>query len=189
MIRKILIPSMILVSAVLVFAVIHLFQPSLAVGANPFAVEEARIVAEEFSKAECSLPASYPESIQQWCALIEKWAAYYGVDAHLIAALILQESGGNAQIISSSGAVGLMQVMPNDGIAAGFYCINGPCFANRPSTIELQDADFNIQNGTAILSGLNARNGNIRDALYRYGPMDVGYSYADTILAIYENYR
>ena len=29
----------------------------------------------------------------------------------------------------------------------------------------------------------------VRDALRQYGPMDVGYSYADRVLAIYENYR
>jgi len=44
----------------------------------------------------------------------------------LIAAVILQESGGDPSAYSSSGAVGLMQVMPRDGIAAEFMCVNGP---------------------------------------------------------------
>jgi soluble lytic murein transglycosylase-like protein len=79
--------------------------------------------------------------------------------------------------------------MPRDGIAASFDCINGPCFANRPTIEELQDPSFNIEYGTHMLAGLIARLGNLREALKAYGPMDVDYRYADTVLAIYENYR
>jgi soluble lytic murein transglycosylase-like protein len=85
--------------------------------------------------------------------------------------------------------VGLMQVMPRDGLAASFECINGPCFASRPTIEELQDPSFNVEYGVRMLAGLNARLGGLREALKAYGPMDVGYSYADKVLAIYENYR
>jgi soluble lytic murein transglycosylase-like protein len=107
----------------------------------------------------------------------------------LIAAVILQESGGNSMAYSSSGAVGLMQVMPRDGLAAQFQCVNGPCFASRPAIAELQDPAYNIEYGTRMLAGLVSRTGEVREALKAYGPMDRGYSYADTVLAIYENYR
>jgi len=100
---------------------------------------------------------------------------------------MLQESGGNSNAYSHSGAVGLMQVMPRDGIAASFICANGPCFSNRPSSDELFDPTFNIQYGVRMLAGLVSKHGNIRDALYAYGPMDVGYTYADKIISIYEN--
>ena len=82
-----------------------------------------------------------------------------------------------------------MQVMPRDGIAASFECPNGPCFASRPTIEELQDPDFNIEYGTRMLAGLLGRYGNLREALRAYGPMNSGYSYADKVLAIYENYR
>jgi len=107
----------------------------------------------------------------------------------LIAAVMLQESGGNPDAYSRSGAVGLMQVMPHDGKAAEFMCINGPCFANRPSMQELFDPQFNIQYGVRMLAGLIQRKGDVREALRAYGPMDAGYTYADKVLTIYQNYR
>jgi soluble lytic murein transglycosylase-like protein len=82
-----------------------------------------------------------------------------------------------------------MQVMPRDGIAANFVCQNGPCFASRPTIQELEDPDYNITYGTRMLAGLVKRLGNLRDALKAYGPMDVGYSYADTVLSLYQSYR
>jgi hypothetical protein len=79
--------------------------------------------------------------------------------------------------------------MPRDGISASFECINGPCFASRPTIEELQDPGFNVEYGSQMLAGLFTRLDNMREALKAYGPMDVGYSYADRVLAIYENYR
>jgi soluble lytic murein transglycosylase-like protein len=102
---------------------------------------------------------------------------------------MLQESGGDPQAYSHSGAVGLMQVMPRDGIAATFNCTNGPCFASRPTIAELQDPEYNIAFGTRMLAGLSRKYGSFRDALRFYGPVGIEYSYADKVLAIYENYR
>ena len=103
---------------------------------------------------------------------------------------MLQESGGNPNAYSSSGAAGLMQIMPRDGIAAGFMCTNGPCFADRPTTNELiNDPEGNIAYGTGMISGLIDRFGNTRDALKSYGPMDVGYYYADIVLGIYNSHK
>ncbi len=138
---------------------------------------------------DCEVSSSYPEGILQWCEAITALARQAELPPDLIAAVILQESGGDATAYSSSGAVGLMQVMPRDGIAATFECINGPCFASRPTIEELQDPSYNIEYGTRMLAGLIGRLGNLREALKSYGPMDVDYRYADTVLAIYENYR
>jgi soluble lytic murein transglycosylase-like protein len=137
----------------------------------------------------CPLSQRYPQAIQQWCSLMQKYASDHQLPLELIAAVMLQESGGNAQAYSSSGAVGLLQVMPRDGLAADFQCINGPCFKTRPTIIELQDPDFNLSFGTHMLAGLVNKYGNVRDALMHYGPANVGYYYADKVLAIYENYR
>jgi soluble lytic murein transglycosylase-like protein len=137
----------------------------------------------------CQLSNAYPEKVRRWCEQIVEFATAHDLAPELIAAVILQESGGDPQAYSSSGAVGLMQVMPRDGIAAHFQCINGPCFASRPTIAELQDPEYNIEYGTRMLAGLLARHGDLRSALKAYGPMDIGYRYADTVLAIYENYR
>ncbi len=138
---------------------------------------------------DCQVSGKFPASIRQWCALITRYAGSAGLSPDLIAALIWQESGGNPGAYSASGAVGLMQVMARDGIAASFMCANGPCFASRPSIEQLQDPTFNIEYGTRMLAGLYGRYQSIREALKAYGPMDVGYYYADKVLAIYESYR
>jgi len=146
-------------------------------------------VAWASTSPDCGISPLYPDSIQQWCSLIERYATQYNVDANLIAAVMLQESGGKAGAFSKSGAVGLMQVMPRDGKAAKFTCQNGPCFANRPTIDELLNPEFNIAYGTQLLSGLLYKYGNARDALKAYGPMNLGYAYADAVLRIYHHYR
>lgn len=138
---------------------------------------------------DCSQNPNLPQSISQWCGLVERYATDHGLDPALIAAVMAQESGGNPQAYSKSGAVGLLQVMPKDGISSGFMCINGPCFSDRPSIVELQDPEFNISYGTRMLAGMVSRYGDIREALVHYGPQNVGYYYADKVLAIYERYR
>ena len=138
---------------------------------------------------ECEVSHRFPQGIMQWCEMITRLARQADLPPNLIAAVILQESGGDATAYSSSGAVGLMQVMPRDGIAATFECINGPCFASRPTIEELQNPEFNVEYGAKMLVGLTAKTGDSREALKAYGPMDAAYSYADKVLAIYENYR
>ncbi len=137
----------------------------------------------------CVIANSYPQEIDIWCGLIQSASLKNQLDANLIAAVILQESGGQADAYSSSGAVGLMQVMPRDGIAANFQCVNGPCFSSRPSMNELFDPAFNIEFGSKMLMNLFNRHGNWRDALKAYGPMDIGYHYADLVMSIYQNYQ
>jgi len=44
--------------------------------------------------------------------LLDKWAAYYGIDPSLAHALAWMESGYNNSMVSSVGAQGVMQVMP-----------------------------------------------------------------------------
>lgn len=151
--------------------------------------QKASAVEQPASQDKCALSSSYPESVLQWCEMITRVANQAELPPNLIAAVILQESGGDANAFSTSGAVGLMQVMPRDGIAASFECINGPCFASRPTIEELQDPSFNVEFGTRMLARLIGRMGSLREALKAYGPMDMDYRYADNVLTIYQNYR
>jgi hypothetical protein len=123
----------------------------------------------------CTISNAFPQDVRQWCEQIMRHAKKNGLDPDLIAALIWQESGGNPSAYSKSGAVGLMQVMPRDGIAASFQCVNGPCFTNRPTIKELEKPNFNIKYGTGMLAGLLNKYGDLREALKFYGPMNVGY--------------
>jgi soluble lytic murein transglycosylase-like protein len=137
------------------------------------------------TQMDCSVSDGYPAPVRRWCALITHYARQYSLSPNLVAALILQESGGDPEAYSRNGAVGLMQVMPRDGLAASFMCANGPCFQGRPSSQELQDPEFNIAFGTRYLAGLVSRHGNLRDALKYYGPIGMDYYYADKVLSIY----
>lgn len=144
--------------------------------------------ADQGNESECHISKDYPKKIRQWCDMITKHSIRNKLDPDLIAALIWQESGGNPDAYSKSGAVGLMQIMPRDGIAKTFMCPNGPCFINRPSIEELKKPNFNVKYGTNFLAGLVNKYGDTREALKFYGPMDVGYYYADKVLGIYQNY-
>jgi hypothetical protein len=59
--------------------------------------------------ASSARPAATPISVR---ALLDRWAAYYGVDQHLVRGLAWQESGYQPSVVSGQGAVGVMQVTP-----------------------------------------------------------------------------
>jgi soluble lytic murein transglycosylase-like protein len=140
------------------------------------------------SDGKCQVSDKFPKRILKWCKQITSYASKYDLPPNLVAAIIWQESGGNPSAYSSSGAVGLMQVMASDGLAASFQCANGPCFASRPNTARLKDPEYNIQYGVRLLSNLVKQHGELRLALKAYGPINAGYSYADKVLSIYKHY-
>jgi soluble lytic murein transglycosylase-like protein len=181
-VQKALFPG-ILASSLLLILLNYLVQPRATASATN--METASKARSGQSQNKCLLAGQYPAKVEQWCSLIEEQAVQHELDPLLIAAVMLVESGGQPEVISHSGAVGLMQVMPRDGIAATFQCINGPCFASRPTISELKDPKFNVEYGVRMLAGLVQRYGNTRDALKAYGPADVDYWYADKVLGIY----
>lgn len=74
--------------------------------------------------------------------LLDRWAAYYGVDRHLVRGLAWQESGYQPQVVSAQGAVGVMQVTPEAWSFVEMFVIGHPVAA----TVE-----GNIQVGVAYL--------------------------------------
>ena len=151
---------------------------------------DSQIIANNILEdSSCLVSNRFPQDILRWCELITQNAIEQGLDANLLAALILQESAGDPLAYSHSGAVGLMQVMPRDGIASNFICKNGPCFTDRPPIEDLQKPDFNIAYGSNMLSNLLSRHGSVREALKSYGPMDVGYEYSDIVINLYNSYK
>ena len=183
--RNFLFPSLIIAIAFLVFCTNYLLSPNTAWAFTNIAPHDQTV---QINEQKPELSPFFPPAIQQWKKEIENQARINDIDANMIASVILMESGGDALAYSSCGAVGLMQVMPRDGLAAGFTCNGQPCFATRPNMAELFDPRFNIEYGTGLLKDLINRNGNWREALFSYGPIDVGYEYADRVLSILDQY-
>ena len=85
----------------------------------------------------------------------------HGVNPYLVMGLAWHESGWQPSVVSSAGAVGIMQVMPATAAA------DGPALLNR--TVNLYDPGDNIDMGTAILkNNLNRYNNDLAKALTAY---------------------
>ncbi len=190
---RILFPAIVIGVSLVILLTRLLLNPSSIAFASDIEPAAPEILEETESNpqpdVDCPISPHYPENVLRWCDWITAAARDHQLDPNLIAAVMLQESGGKPDAYSHSGAVGLMQVMPRDGLAASFMCVNGPCFANRPSMDELFNPQFNIEYGVRMLAGLIERRGGVREGLRAYGPMDREYAYADKVLHIYENYR
>lgn len=86
-------------------------------------------------------------------AVIARYARDNHIDPYLVAAVINAESGFREDVVSSAGAVGLMQVKPSTaGSVARAEGITGPM-----TTASLSSASLNIRIGTAYLAELIAR--------------------------------
>ena len=90
-------------------------------------------------------------------------AERHGVDPYLVAAVISAESGFDAGGISSKGAVGLMQLMPDT--AAEQAAVSGQ---GRLGPGDLADPATNIELGTGYLARLLRRYGDERAAIAAY---------------------
>lgn len=100
----------VLVYALIVFVVIV----CAALMTNRFDIVNLSISnTESTSKiANSFLSPVFTPEVHRWSPLILAWQNIYGVDADLIATLIQIESCGYAEAVSTSGALGLFQVMP-----------------------------------------------------------------------------
>ncbi|MEG2017033.1 MAG: lytic transglycosylase domain-containing protein, partial [Clostridium sp.] len=88
-------------------------------------------------------------------AAIDKSSKKYGVDPSLIRAIIKVESNFDSNVVSSAGAMGLMQIMPENCTALGI---------TDPLNIE-QNIDGGVRH---IKDYIDRYNGNIEMALMAY---------------------
>ena len=90
--------------------------------------------------------------------LIQNAANQYGIPANLLNALVQQESGGQADVVSPAGAIGVMQLMPDTASALG---VDNP-----------YDPAQNINGGAKYLRQQLDRFGDVSKALaaYNAGP-------------------
>lgn len=106
------------------------------------------------------IPYDKTDRILRWGRLIEAAAEKYQTDPAIIAAIIEQESGGNASAVSRAGAIGLMQLMP--GTARGLG-------------VNPYDPEQNIDGGTRYFLQQYKTFGSVEQALgaYNAGPNNV----------------
>lgn len=88
-----------------------------------------------------------PPSVTRWSEQFVAAGAKHNVDPELLAILTLVESGGNARVVSSAGAVGLMQIMP--ATAAGIAREMGVA---GHSTERLYEPEYNIDFGAYYIA-------------------------------------
>ncbi len=93
-----------------------------------------------------------PPAVTQWSELVEAAAQRHDVSANVLALMLLVESNGDRQAESSSGARGLMQVMPRTGAA-----IAEQRGLTDFETSELFDAETSIDFGAWYLAQMMER--------------------------------
>jgi soluble lytic murein transglycosylase-like protein len=114
-----------------------------------------------------------PQRVRRHQAAIEAASLRHGVDANLIAIVVLVESGGDPRAKSPSGALGLMQLMPKT--AAGIAKRRG--FRGHRQR-QLYRPDYNLDLGTWYLAqqlknhgrGISVYDVALAAAAYNAGP-------------------
>jgi LysM repeat protein len=106
--------------------------------------------------AEALAPESAPVRYS-----LRRWAAHYGVDPKLATALAWMESGFNNTLVSSAGAVGVMQITPQTWSYVQHILLLGAPVPHTP--------DGNVRIGVAYLHHLlHLYSGDIKRALAAY---------------------
>ncbi len=144
-------------------------------------------------------PVHHAETIEDACER-------HGVDPLLACAVIQCESGWDEDVVSSAGAVGLMQVMP---IAAETMVLQGIVDPERWDPDALADPEVNIEYGCATLGYLQDQLSSLDETIAAYNaglgavqgwideggsiPEDIEYAetraYVERVREAYEGYR
>ncbi len=146
-----------------------------------------RAASAEEKSAETIRASDYPSRADRYDDIIKEASEKFGIPESLIQAIIKQESGFDNSAVSSKGAMGLMQLMPETADSLGVE--------NPFNPVE------NILGGSRYLVDLlNQYNGNLNLALaaYNAGPNRVenripGISetkdFIDSVLRYYQKYQ
>ena len=107
------------------------------------------------------VPNTRVRGLQRYAELIDRYSAEHRVDPNLVRAVIQAESGGDPEALSSKGAAGLMQLMPDT--------------ASEMGAVDRFDPEQNIASGTRYLRRLLDRFNSVELALWAYnaGPGSV----------------
>jgi soluble lytic murein transglycosylase-like protein len=182
-------------------AMVLLVQPCYALvddSTNAAAASISIGVAIPELQATFSMPEPATSAVP-WYQHIQKAAVAYGVDVHLLHAIVQVESNFNTNAVSRSGAIGLMQIMPVT--AAGFIGLRG---TRQSLSLQLQDPAINVHAGALYMRSLmdtfahrldlalaayNAGTGNVRKAGNRVPPNGETPQFVKKVTAIYASLK
>lgn len=99
----------------------------------------------------------------EYAPFVEKYSAEYGVPEDMIYAVIKTESSFDSSAVSSKGAIGLMQMLPET-----FEWLTKDILRDHLGVGMLYDPETNIRYGTYYLSRLHDRFGDWDTALAAY---------------------
>ena len=131
-----------------------------------------------------------PDYRNQYSAVVEQVAGRYGIDAALLHAVILVESGYNPKAISRRGAAGLMQLMPETAKRYGVADVFDPADNVRGGAQYLAELLKMFDNDLRLtLAAYNAG----ENAVLKYGKRIPPYretaAYVPKVVDFYQKYR
>lgn len=89
------------------------------------------------------VPQPSPPSVEE---LLVRYGAHFGVSPALVKAVAWMESGWKQEVVSSAGAIGVMQVLPETGKFAERHLLQHP--------VDLNDLEHNVIAGVRFLAYL-----------------------------------
>jgi len=101
---------------------------------------------------------------------VERYAGQYNIDAPVLYALILTESAFQSGVVSSAGAIGLTQLMPDTAqeMAGRIRRAGGPDYTSTEDGLDLKNPDLNIHIGSYYINYLMGRFDDILLSLLSY---------------------
>lgn len=179
------------------FFLVMLALPCLAL-AEDATTETSVGMAVPVMQATFSVPEPSAQAVP-WYQHIQQAAQAYGVDVHLLHAIVQVESNFNTYAVSRSGAIGLMQIMP--ATAAGFIGLRG---TRQSLNLQLQDPAINVHAGALYIRSLmdtfshrldlalaayNAGTGNVRKAGNRVPPNGETPQFVKKVTSLYASLK
>jgi peptidoglycan lytic transglycosylase len=118
-----------------------------------------------FAYAETSMPGWYARLRYplEYDLIVTGHAKNYDLDPALLAAVIYRESKFDADVVSDSGAIGLMQLLPDT--AHGIAELTG---GSRFRVADLYEPEINVRYGSFYLRRLLRKYGDVELALAAY---------------------
>lgn len=143
----------------------RLADPNLILPGQSLRVPGGSPVATTYSTP--ATPPAVPVAVVE--ESLERQSAAHGVRTSLVKAVAMKESSWRQDAVSSAGAIGVMQVMPDTADYVNEVLDPGP-------ELDVRDADDNVHLGVMYLDHMLDRMGSERDALAAYysGPGNVG---------------